>query len=829
VSRSRRVDEVRIATFTDAPFVLDERATEGIVAMDVGVRTGARLRPVGAGRGDSSSDLEEGIVTDTDLETPRPTFSPKEASRLARSLFAFEGNATEFGGERDQTFEIRHAAERRVLKISNRSETRTELDFELAILRHIEAVDPELPVPRQLPLADRAGAPGYVGLARKERTEHFVRMLTHLDGHVKVVGAGLSDASVRDFGQTAARLGSALRGLFHRSAGRTHLWDPGQIGGVRPLIKWIDDDDRRALVRRVIERFQGEALPRWPSLRAQVVHCDLNLENVLWDDEDRVCGVLDLGDAVHGPILLDVASALAAIMRRQEPGEVFRVGRLFLDGYSATTPLEPEEIELVGAVLSARLASMLVVGTWQMKCHPENAVRFESLIRDSWQILELLEEVGPEEVDRALGAPPPRQSAEVLREKRLRLLGPTLSKLFYDEPVHVVAGEGTWIIDVGGRRLLDAYNNVAVLGHCHPRVTEAVVDQTRRINTHTRYLYEPLMELAERLTDGVAEGHGLNTAMILNSGSEANDLAWRLATAYTGQQGGIVSDFAYHGMTTALSDLSPQQWPDGYHAPHIETFEVQNEDFGPSVSAARRVEGAIQRLAERGLKPAAMFIEGGFTTEGILTPSHADIVEAVRLAREAGALIVADEVQVGHGRTGSHLWSFERYGYTPDFITMGKPMGNGYPVAAMVTRSDIVARFRGGKYYFSTFGGNPVAARAALTVLEVIEDERLLGHVARVGESVRAMLSRLQSKNAAIADVRNHGTLFGVRIAATDATPAPRGAELVVNGLRRRGVLVGRTGRADDVVKIRPPLVFTEQDGVVLVNALEDTLGELAD
>jgi 4-aminobutyrate aminotransferase-like enzyme len=335
--------------------------------------------------------------------------------------------------------------------------------------------------------------------------------------------------------------------------------------------------------------------------------------------------------------------------------------------------------------------------------------------------------------------------------------------------------------------------------------------------------------LAERLTEGVAERHGLNTVMIVNSGSEANDLAWRLATSYTGQEGGIVSDCAYHGMTTALSDLSPQQWPDGYHARHIESFEVQNEDSSPRVSAAEGVELAIGRLAERGLKPAAMYIEGGFTSEGILTPSHADIVEAVRLAREAGALIVADEVQIGHGRTGSHMWSFERYGYTPDFITMGKPMGNGYPVAAMVTRSDIVARFRGGNYYFSTFGGNPVAARAALTVLEVIEDERLLSHVAAVGESVKAMLSGLQSRHAAISDLRSHGTLFGVRIAGTEATPAPRAAELVVNGLRRRGVLVGRTGRADDVVKIRPPLVFTEQDGVVLVDALEDTLGELVD
>lgn len=204
------------------------------------------------------------------------------------------------------------------------------------------------------------------------------------------------------------------------------------------------------------------------------------------------------------------------------------------------------------------------------------------------------------------------------------------------------------------------------------------------------------------------------------------------------------------------------------------------------------------------------------------------MVEAVRLARAAGALIIADEVQVGHARTGAHLWGFEGYGYVPDFVTMGKPMGNGYPVGAMVTRSDIIARFSTGtKFYFSTFGGNPVAARAALTVLEVIEDEGLLAHVASVGTSMADRFSDLRRRHDLIADVRNHGTLFGVQIAATPSTPAPRMTELVVNGLRERSVLVGRTGRNDDVLKIRPPLVFSDTEGKLLADALDDTLGAL--
>ena len=770
-------------------------------------------------------------MIDISLETPRPRFGLDEARRLASSLFGFDGEASDLGGERDQTFKIRNGASSRVLKISNRSETHAGLEFELAMLRHIDAVDAELPVPRPLPLADPSrgtAAEAYLGLARDGDGECFVRMLTHLDGQVNVVGAGLSDHSFRHFGQTAGRLGRALRGCFHPAAGRTLLWDLSQIGEMRPLLDRIPEPRRRALVERAIDRFQAEALPRWSSLRAQIVHADLNLENVLFNGEGDVCGILDFGDAVHGPILLDVASAIAALMRRQDPAQMLRASRLFLDGYAATTPLEPVELELLGTVIGARLASMLTGGTWLLERHPDNAVHFESLLEDSWQILEALDAAGPEAVNRALTSQPPRQPATALRAKRLRLLGPTFSKLFYDDPVHVASGDGAWLIDADGRRLLDAYNNVAVVGHCHPRVTEAVVDQTRRINTHTRYLYEPLMDLGERLTDGLAERYGLDTVMIVNSGSEANDMAWRLATSYTGHQGGIVSDWAYHGMTATLADLSPNQWPDGYRPRHVETFEVQNEDSTPSVSAAHEVEQAIRRLGDRGLSPAVMYIEGGFTSEGVITPSPSDLVEAVRIARDAGALIVADEVQIGHGRTGTHLWSFERYGYAPDFVTMGKPMGNGYPVAAMLTRSDIVARFAGGKYYFSTFGGNPVAARAALTVLEVIEDERLLDHVEDVGASVARMLSELSNRHATISAVRRHGTLVGIQIGGPPTVQGPRAAELVVNGLRSRGVLVGRTGRADDVLKIRPPLVFSHDDATVLVDALDEALVELA-
>ena len=286
--------------------------------------------------------------------------------------------------------------------------------------------------------------------------------------------------------------------------------------------------------------------------------------------------------------------------------------------------------------------------------------------------------------------------------------------------MHVVRGEGVWLFDAQGRRYLDCYNNVPVVGHCHPRVTEAVVRQTRLLNTHSRYLYEPLVELAERLVATMPPGTGLDAVMLVNSGSEANDLAWRLATTATGHRGAIVTGFAYHGVTTAIADFSPEEWPQGFKPEHVETITPG----GPFSEPASGL--------------AATYLDCGFTSDGILTPSAEEVQAIARATRDAGGLDVADEVQAGHGRSGEHLWSFAQYGLAPDVVTLGKPMGNGYPVAAVIARQELFDRLKEETEVFSTFGGNPVAARAALAVLDVIEDERLVEHVELLGGALAA-------------------------------------------------------------------------------------------
>jgi 4-aminobutyrate aminotransferase-like enzyme len=291
----------------------------------------------------------------------------------------------------------------------------------------------------------------------------------------------------------------------------------------------------------------------------------------------------------------------------------------------------------------------------------------------------------------------------------------------------------------------------------------------------------------------------------VNSGSEANELAWRLATATTGNGGAIVTEHAYHGMTAAVSDLSPEEWPRGYKAATTELVApLRLEEDMPR---------AIERVEATGVGLAATFLDCGFTSDGIHVPSPHSLAAVADGTHAAGGLFVADEVQAGHGRSGEHLWMFASYGIAPDLVTLGKPMGNGYPVAAVIARSEIVDRFASQTRVFSTFGGNPVAARAALAVLDVIEDERLVENADRVGARLRRALEELRG-DSSIAAVRGRGLLIGVEL--HDATAAER----MVNALRDDGILIGRTGRGGNVLKIRPPLVFRDEHADALVQAL---------
>jgi 4-aminobutyrate aminotransferase-like enzyme len=358
----------------------------------------------------------------------------------------------------------------------------------------------------------------------------------------------------------------------------------------------------------------------------------------------------------------------------------------------------------------------------------------------------------------------------------------------------------------------------------------AVAEQQRLLATHSRYLHEAIVELAERLQATLPPA--LDAVIVVNSGSEANDLAWRIARAATGRSGAMVTDFAYHGLTEATHALSPEEWAAGERPAHVATVPApdgyrgayRRDQAGWAERYAAHVDQAAAGLGARGL--AAMFADPAFTADGILAPPADYLHDVARRVRALGGLLIADEVQAGHGRSGSHLWSFQPSGIEPDIVVMGKPMGNGFPVAALVARSEVLAAVPEETELFSTFGGNPVACAAALAVLAVIEEEGLTGNAAAMGEYLTEGLLALQARHPLIGDVRGEGLLLGVELVADPQARAPATARAgaVAEAMRDRGILLGTTGPAGNVLKIRPPLVFGREHADLLLTVLDEVL-----
>ena len=419
---------------------------------------------------------------------------------------------------------------------------------------------------------------------------------------------------------------------------------------------------------------------------------------------------------------------------------------------------------------------------------------------------------------------------QALMDRRAKALGPAY-RLFYETPLHPVLGEGVWLFDADGRRYLDAYNNVASVGHCHPHVVAAIARQAGELNTHTRYLHEGVLDYAERLLATMPPG--LGHAMFTCTGSEANDLAMRIARAHTKAEGLIVTRFAYHGVTSAIAQASPSLGKFVQLGETVRTvaapdsYRIAPDQLGAFF--ANGVREAIADLKEKGMRPAALMVDTVFSSDGIFTDPPGFLAEAVETIRAAGGVFIADEVQAGMGRTGDALWGFQRHGVVPDIVTMGKPLGAGHPLAGLTVRPEVLAAFGRECRYFNTFGGNPVAMAAGMAVMDVIEREGLVASAQRVGGYLRSRLGELATRHALIGDVRGAGLFIGVEL-VTDRvakTPATTETVRIVNGLRERGVLLSSTGEHTNTLKIRPPLVFSQANADLLVGTLDEVLTAL--
>jgi 4-aminobutyrate aminotransferase-like enzyme/Ser/Thr protein kinase RdoA (MazF antagonist) len=749
-----------------------------------------------------------------------PRFDAHAAVDIAAATFGVSATAAvDLGSERDQTF-LLHRGESAtpavmpvvmpvVMKVSNAAEDPAMLDMESAALEHAQRVDPSLPLvmPWVVP-----GSSGRRAAFHHDGATHWVRMYDAVQGRARIDATTLSDRALVEWGRTTARLGRALRGYGNACALRTLPWDVQHASQTRPMVAAIADTKHADLVTSVLDRFDAVVTPLWPSLRAQVVHGDLTVDNAIVDDSGTILGILDFGDMSHTALIVDVVSALDSVCGGRPGDEMLRAARLLLDGYQAVTPLEDDELRLLGELWAARTAVGVAIASWRVERGLESAEFGLRYVPSSIVAIEQLLDLGWDRIAYALGAPV--RIGSMLQERRDRVFGPAMEPLSYDEPLTMASASGVHMFDDSGRRFLDLYNNVPCVGHAHPRITSAVSRQLRTLTTNLRYLHPAPIELAERLVALCPDG--LDTVLFVNSGSEANDLAVRLVRAATGRSGLLCTEFAYHGVTEALEPLSPEVLPSGSSHPTTERWDPRSFDG---------VTAASQRLAARGVGVAAAILDGVLLSDGVLVPEPATVAGWVDQVRAAGGLWIADEVQGGHGRTGVGMWAFERFGIVPDVITLGKPMGNGHPVAAVITRRDIAAALATTTRFFSTFAGSPVAAAAALAVLDVIDDEGVIERTRIAGERLRRELRAALGGLPAVGEVRGIGLSNAVElIDAVDGRPDDTSARAIVGRLRHAGVLIGTTGPFGNVLKIRPPLAFSSDHVDEAVNAIADAV-----
>ena len=422
------------------------------------------------------------------------------------------------------------------------------------------------------------------------------------------------------------------------------------------------------------------------------------------------------------------------------------------------------------------------------------------------------------------------QREQALIRRRQQALGQAY-RLFYQQPLHVVRAEGVYLYDPDGQPYLDVYNNVASVGHCHPQVVDAIASQAAVLNTHTRYLNDGIVDYAERLLATLAmPGY---QAMFTCTGSEANDLALRLAGSFTGGQGVVVTAHAYHGVTSSIAACSPA-FGDGVPlGPNVRTVPPPDAYRGNAQEVAARftrdVQAAIADLQRHGIRPAALLLDTLFTSDGVFADPPGLLRGAVDAIHAAGGLFIADEVQAGFARSGSHFWGFQRHGVVPDIITMGKPMGNGHPLAGLMARADIIDCFGAQVRYFNTFGGNPVSVAAGMAVLDVIEREGLQQNARDTGAYLKAGFEALAGKHALIGDVRGTGFFIGVEMVSDRDSKAPASVQTtrIVNALRERRILISATGPAGNILKVRPQLPFGRNHADLLLGALDEVLAGL--
>ncbi len=767
------------------------------------------------------------------------------AAALCERWFGRTGTATRLPGYNDENFLVtEQGGQRWVLKISPPDTPKGLLQLQNGAMLHLEATlqDYTFSLPQPSLEGDTL-----VSAQMPAGPPRWLRLLSWVAGSPWTDRHPIEDALVRQLGQCLGRLDEALADFDHPAARHETVWDLRRAMDLWPLTPLVGDSRRRAIVEHVLLDMEMEVLPRLATTRRSIIHNDANEHNILLHkkpgaasraQENSVLGLIDFGDLVLTHTVCEVAIAAAYVLIRSQ--DLTRLGPL-IAGYHQVMALRDEELALLPGLIAGRLVTSVLKSTEGILARPDNAYLTTSQ-DGAWRALDLLMARQPENLAEqfrlscglAAGHDLPAIRPRAILKARRRHLGRNLS-LAYQQPLTIVRGSRQYLFDQRGRAYLDLVNNVCHVGHAHPRVVRALRSQAARLNTNTRYLHPLLVDYAERLVSLLPDP--LQVVFLCCTGSEANDLALRLARQATGRQDLVVVDAAYHGHTAALIDASPYKFDSAGgngRAPHIhvvpcpDVYRGKHRGADAGTKYAQDVRATLQQAAQGG-GAAAFIVESLLGCGGQIEPPAGYLSRAFEHARQAGALCIADEVQVGFGRVGSHLWGFEAQGAVPDIVTLGKPIGNGHPLAAVVTTAAVADAFDNGMEYFNTFGGNPVSCAVGMAVLDVVRDEALQDNARQVGEHFLTTLRQVADRHPMIGDVRGRGLFLGVELVrdATTLEPAAQEAGQVIEAMKRQGILLSTDGPLHNVLKIKPPLVVDRRDAERFAETLDRSLTAL--
>jgi 4-aminobutyrate aminotransferase-like enzyme/Ser/Thr protein kinase RdoA (MazF antagonist) len=668
----------------------------------------------------------------------------------------------------------------------------------------------------------------------------YMRILSFLEGKVWAEEIAHTPALLNSLGEFMGKMDAALEGFAHPAAYRIYSWDLRNAPAAKAYLNAIKDHERRRMVAYFLLQFETEIVPQLSSLRMAVIHNDANDYNLLVKNEG-VTGLIDFGDMVYTQLVNNLAvTCTYAMLHQRDP---LAAAALVVKGYHSQWALTAGEIGCLYYLIAARLCISVTNSARHTAEGSNNPFHFITEAA-AWKLLYQLIKINPMAATDAFrvaaGLSPeinPEDTYAPLLAARKQHIGRNLS-ISYQRPLKIWKGALQYLYDDKGRTYIDCVNNVSHVGHCHPRVVQAIQQQAARLNTNTRYLHDDLVAYGRELTATLPDS--LQVCYFTNSGSEANDLAIRMSRHFTKQKDVIVLDHAYHGTSTVAMELSPYKFdgkggfgqpahthkainPDLYRGPH----RYGKQDAG--VLYAQDVADIIDRLSGENKGIAAFICETllGVGGQIPLPPGYLEKVYAH--VRAAGGLCIADEVQVGFGRVGDQFWGFQLQEVVPDIVVLGKPIGNGHPLAAVVTTQAIADAFNNGMEYFNTFGGNPVSMACGRAVLQVIREEEMQQHALETGAHFLEGLRGLMAKHPIIGDVRGHGLFIGAELVRNRDTQEPAVPEIdvVVEKMKDRGFLISTDGPLHNVLKIKPPMVFNKENADAFLWHLDEVLGEL--